>query len=95
MALNNAYSTYKTANVSTTDQGKLILICYDVAIRSCGQAKIAISDRNIAMAVEIETELTSPRMKKSVIAELETLKIILIAMSLYRLLLSPGTAHKF
>jgi flagellar protein FliS len=34
-----AYNTYKTANVATTDQGKLILICYDVAIKSCTQAK--------------------------------------------------------
>ncbi len=34
-----AYDTYKTANVATTDQGKLILICYDVAIKSCMHAK--------------------------------------------------------
>jgi flagellar protein FliS len=34
-----AYNTYKMANVATTDQGKLILICYDVAIKSCSLAK--------------------------------------------------------
>lgn len=34
-----ALNTYKTANVATTDQGKLILICYDVAIKSCQFAR--------------------------------------------------------
>jgi len=34
----SGYTTYKTVNVDTADQGKLILICYDVAIRSCRQA---------------------------------------------------------
>lgn len=33
--MKNAYSTYKTANVDTADQGKLILIAYDVAIKHC------------------------------------------------------------
>ncbi|MFH0920266.1 MAG: flagellar export chaperone FliS [Fibrobacterota bacterium] len=36
---NTAYTSYKTANVNTTDQGRLIIICYDVAIKSCVQAK--------------------------------------------------------
>ena len=31
----NGYSNYKTANVETADQGKLILLVYDCAIRSC------------------------------------------------------------
>jgi len=31
--MKNGYSTYKTANVDTTDQGKLIIIAYDVAIK--------------------------------------------------------------
>jgi len=39
MPAQNAYNQYTTATVSTTDQGKLILICYDVAIKSCQQAK--------------------------------------------------------
>jgi flagellar protein FliS len=36
--MKNAYSTYKTANIDTADQGKLILIAYDVAIRNCRSA---------------------------------------------------------
>ncbi len=33
--MKNAYSAYKTANIDTADQGKLIIICYDVAIKNC------------------------------------------------------------
>ena len=33
--MKDGYSTYKTANVDTTDQGKLIIIAYDVAIKHC------------------------------------------------------------
>ena len=39
MATQTVYENYKTATVNTTDQGKLILICYDVAIKNCQQAK--------------------------------------------------------
>lgn len=38
MATANGYQSYKTANVNTSDQGRLIIICYDVAIRNCTQA---------------------------------------------------------
>lgn len=31
----NGYSAYRTANVETADQGRLILIAYDVAIKHC------------------------------------------------------------
>ena len=31
--MNQGYSAYKTANVDTADKGKLIIICYDVAIK--------------------------------------------------------------
>ncbi len=31
--MNQGYSAYKTANVETADKGKLIIICYDVAIK--------------------------------------------------------------
>ena len=31
--MNQGYNTYKTANVDTADKGKLIIICYDVAIK--------------------------------------------------------------
>jgi flagellar secretion chaperone FliS len=37
--MRQGYDVYKSANVDTADQGKLILICYDVAIKSC---KLAI-----------------------------------------------------
>ena len=33
--MNNAYNAYRTTNVETADQGKLILIAYDVAIKHC------------------------------------------------------------
>jgi flagellar protein FliS len=36
--MKQGYSVYKSANVDTADQGKLILICYDVAIMHCKQA---------------------------------------------------------
>lgn len=31
--MNQGYNAYKTANVDTADKGKLIIICYDVAIK--------------------------------------------------------------
>ncbi len=31
--MNQGYSAYKTANVETADKGKLIIICYDVAVK--------------------------------------------------------------
>jgi len=37
--MRQGYDVYRSANVDTADQGKLILICYDVAIKSC---KLAI-----------------------------------------------------
>src|SRR3989339_1837034 len=42
---NAAFTRYKTANVNTTDQGKLIIICYDVAIKACIQAKELIEQK--------------------------------------------------
>lgn len=33
--MNNGYNTYRTVNVDTAGQGKLILIAYDVAIKHC------------------------------------------------------------
>ena len=33
--MNNAYNAYKNTTVETADQGKLILIAYDVAIKHC------------------------------------------------------------
>jgi len=31
--MNQGYNAYKTANVDTADKGKLLIICYDVAIK--------------------------------------------------------------
>ena len=42
--MKNAYSTYKTANIDTADQGKLILIAYDVAIKHCRLALEKFTD---------------------------------------------------
>jgi flagellar protein FliS len=36
--MKQGYSVYRSANIDTADQGKLILICYDVAIMHCKQA---------------------------------------------------------
>ena len=42
--MKNAYTTYKTANIDTADQGKLIIIAYDVAIKNCKQALSLFND---------------------------------------------------
>ncbi|OGJ93758.1 MAG: flagellar export chaperone FliS [Candidatus Raymondbacteria bacterium RifOxyB12_full_50_8] len=47
MVKNSMYNSYKTANVNTTDQGKLIVICYDVAIKACTQAKELLAEKKI------------------------------------------------
>lgn len=36
--MKQGYSAYRSANIDTADQGKLIIICYDVAIMHCKQA---------------------------------------------------------
>lgn len=36
--MRDGYSVYRSANVDTADQGKLILIAYDVAIKNCRMA---------------------------------------------------------
>jgi flagellar protein FliS len=61
----NGYIAYKTANVETADQGKLILIAYDVAIKHCkislGQfgsfQMIEERTRHICRAQDAVTEL--------------------------------------
>lgn len=45
--MKNAYSTYKTANVDTADQGKLILIAYDIAIKHCRIALEKFTDKEL------------------------------------------------
>lgn len=43
--MKDAYSVYQTANVDTADQGKLIVVAYDVAIRNCRLALEVFDDR--------------------------------------------------
>lgn len=45
--MKQGYSAYRNANVDTADQGKLILICYDVAIKHCKLAIDKFDDRNL------------------------------------------------
>jgi flagellar protein FliS len=45
--MQNGYSAYQTANVETADQGKLILIAYDVAIKHCKLAIEKFGDRKL------------------------------------------------
>lgn len=45
MMMKQGYSTYQTANIDTADQGKLILIAYDVAIKHCKLAIALFEDR--------------------------------------------------
>lgn len=63
--MNNAYETYKSVTVDTASQGKLILIAYDVAIKSCRAAielfndnlGIEMRSRHIFKAQDAITEL--------------------------------------
>jgi flagellar secretion chaperone FliS len=65
--MNKAYETYKTVTVDTASQGKLILIAYDVAIKSCKAAIEQFSDyraietrtRHLFKAQDAITELMS------------------------------------
>ena len=65
--MNKAYETYKTVTIDTASQGKLILIAYDVAIRSCKGAIENFSDfrsiearsRHLFKAQDAITELMS------------------------------------
>lgn len=45
--MKQGYDAYKSANVDTADQGKLILICYDVAIKHCKLAIEKFDDRKL------------------------------------------------
>ncbi len=81
--MKDAYSTYKTANVDTADQGKLILIAYDVAIKHCRLALENFSDYKI-----IEERTKHLFKVQDAISELmSSLKLDVgeIAQNLYRL----------
>jgi flagellar secretion chaperone FliS len=45
--MKQGYNAYRSANVDTADQGKLILICYDVAIKHCKMAMEKFDDRKL------------------------------------------------
>ena len=44
--MNQGYAAYRNANVDTADQGKLILIAYDVAIKHCKLALEKFEDHH-------------------------------------------------
>jgi flagellar secretion chaperone FliS len=45
--MQDGYSAYRSANVETADQGKLILIAYDVAIKHCKLAMEKFGDKKL------------------------------------------------
>jgi flagellar protein FliS len=45
--MNQGYTAYRSANVDTADQGKLILIAYDVAIKHCRLALEKFGDYHL------------------------------------------------
>jgi flagellar protein FliS len=44
--MKNAYGAYRATQVDTADQGTLILLAYDIAIKSCKQALGSFDDHN-------------------------------------------------
>ena len=50
--MNQGYKAYRSANVDTADQGKLILIAYDVAIKHC---KLALENFGDYHTIEVRT----------------------------------------
>ncbi|NLD99419.1 MAG: flagellar export chaperone FliS [Fibrobacter sp.] len=45
--MKQGYSAYKSTNVETADQGRLIIIAYDVAITQCKMAVEKFDDRHL------------------------------------------------
>lgn len=45
--MKQGYNVYKTANIDTADQGRLILIAYDIAIMNCKLALEKFDDRHL------------------------------------------------
>jgi len=77
------YSAYKSANVDTADQGKLILICYDVAIKHC---KLAIEKFDDKTLIEERTKHLF-KVQDAISELLSALKMDVgeIAVNLYKL----------
>ena len=81
--MKDGYSAYQTANIDTADQGKLILIAYDVAIKHCRLALELFSDKK-----KMEERMKHIFKVQDAVAELmSALKIDVgqIAKNLYRL----------
>jgi flagellar protein FliS len=81
--MKNGYQTYQSANVDTADQGKLILICYDVAIKHCRAAVDEFKDPR-----QVEARTLHLKRAQAAISELMgSLKLDVgdIARNLYRL----------
>jgi flagellar protein FliS len=51
--MNQGYTAYKTVGVDTADQGRLILIAYDVAIKHC---KLALENFGDRTTIEARTK---------------------------------------
>lgn len=51
--MQQGYAAYRTASIDTADQGKLILIAYDVAIKNC---KLAVDKFDMRDKVEERTK---------------------------------------
>jgi flagellar protein FliS len=81
--MNNAYSAYRSANVDTADQGKLIIIAYDVAIKHC---KLALESFEGKENIETRTKHLF-KVQDAVSELMGSLKLDVgeIAQNLYRL----------
>jgi flagellar protein FliS len=81
--MHNGYTAYRSANVETADQGKLILIAYDVAIKHCKLAIEKFEDRKL---VEERTRHLC-KVQDAVTELMSSLKLDVgeIAHNLYRL----------
>ena len=81
--MNAGYTVYKSANVETADQGKLILITYDVAIKHC---KLSIEKFEDRKCIEERTKHLC-KVQDAVTELMGSLKMEMgsIAHNLYRL----------
>jgi len=81
--MNRGYQTYRSANIDTADQGKLILIAYDVAIKHC-----KLAEENFHDFKQVETRTKHLFKVQDALNELMgalNLEVGEIAQNLYRL----------
>lgn len=81
--MKQAYMAYRSANVDTADQGKLILIAYDVAIKHC---KLALENFEDVHLIEQRTKHIF-KVQDAVTELLSALRLDVgeVAQNLYRL----------